>query len=226
MNQHRDKVVVGDRVYFYQSGPKAGVYVVGRVMSEAHDEPGADDFGRYKVDTAYDSFVEPPLTRDEMLADPVLKDFNVLRGQQGTNFPLSEELANRLAALTTDRLVAAGSASGDKWDLRPGETIRRTELHLRYGGGGQGGISPSARTPNVLIFTDLSAGQQHGYVFDGWQDDETFLYTGEGQQGDQTLAGGNRAIAEHREQGRSLRVFDGVRGISLHRRIRSCGSVA
>jgi hypothetical protein len=49
-------------------------------------------------------------------------------------------------------------------DLRPGDTIRRVELHRRYGGGGQGGISPSTKTPNVFIFSDPARGEQHGYI--------------------------------------------------------------
>jgi hypothetical protein len=74
------------------------------------------------------------------------------------------------------------------WDLRPGDFIKRTELHMRYGGGGQGGIAASRRSPNVLIFTDHAVGKEHGY-FDHW-DGELFHYCGEGQRGDQTIARG------------------------------------
>jgi hypothetical protein len=96
------------------------------------------------------------------------------------------------------------------WDLRPGDFIKRTELHMRYGGGGQGGIAASRRSPNVLIFTDHAVGKEHGY-FDHW-DGELFHYCGEGQRGDQTIARGNRTILHHREDKRALRVFEGVRG--------------
>jgi hypothetical protein len=96
------------------------------------------------------------------------------------------------------------------WRLKPGETVKRTTLHDEYGGGGQGGIAPSRRSPNVLIFSDRSVGQEHGY-YDQW-DGDVFHYCGEGQRGDQTLTRGNRAILRHREEGRTLRVFEGVRG--------------
>ena len=92
------------------------------------------------------------------------------------------------------------------WELKVGETIRRTELHERFGGRRQGGIAPSARTPNVFLFTDPASGRQHGY-FDGWAPDGRFHYTGEGQRGDQQLIQGNRTVLEHREQGRALRLF-------------------
>lgn len=98
-----------------------------------------------------------------------------------------------------------------EWDLKPGATIKRTELHARFGGRAQGGIGPSGQTPNVLIFSDAKAGEPHGY-YDGWQPDGCFHYTGEGQYGDQEMKSGNAAILNHRSDGRSLRVFDGARG--------------
>lgn len=99
-----------------------------------------------------------------------------------------------------------------EWTLKPGETIKRTELHQLFGGGGQSGISPSAQTPNVFIFSDLASGKQHGYV-DTWRDDGCFHYVGEGQRGDQEMTKGNRAILESAQKGRALRVFSGVGGI-------------
>jgi hypothetical protein len=49
------------------------------------------------------------------------------------------------------------------WTLKPGEVIRRTELHKQFGGSGQGGISPSSTTQNVLIFSDPEVGTLYGY---------------------------------------------------------------
>ena len=96
------------------------------------------------------------------------------------------------------------------WDVQPGDIIKRTVLHTRFGGRGQGGIGPSAKTPNILIFTDPKVGHFHGYD-DRW-DGPMFLYVGEGQRGDQQFIQGNKAVLEHRQSGRALRVFKGVRG--------------
>jgi len=96
------------------------------------------------------------------------------------------------------------------WDLSPGDKIKRTELHARFGGRTQGGIAPSTRSPNVMIFSGPS-GVKYGY-FDGWQPDGCFHYTGEGQTGDQQLKQGNRALAEHAQTNKSVRVFSGVSG--------------
>ena len=100
---------------------------------------------------------------------------------------------------------------GDEWHLVPGELVRRVDLHAKYGGSGQNGISPCRESPNVLIFTDPHSGHFHGYV-DTWAEDGTFRYTGEGQSGPQEFNRGNRAVRDHIEQGRHLRLFDGARG--------------
>ena len=97
------------------------------------------------------------------------------------------------------------------WTLEPGQKIKRTKLHQQFGGGRQGGIAPSAQSPNVFVFSDPAAGEQHGY-YDGWIGDGVFSYTGEGQRGDQVFRAGNAAILNHAGDGRSLRVFDGARG--------------
>lgn len=97
------------------------------------------------------------------------------------------------------------------WVLAPGESIKRVTLHDQFGGSRFGGISPSTRTPNVFIFSDPKSGEKHGYI-DDWKDDGCFHYTGEGQQGDQRMAVGKRAIAEADQVGRALRVFKGTGG--------------
>jgi hypothetical protein len=97
------------------------------------------------------------------------------------------------------------------WNLSPGNRILRTALHAEYGGRPQGGIGPSRVSPNVLVFTDPTAGEPHGY-FDGWKADGRFHYTGEGQRGDQRMVSGNATILRHAEEGRALRLFYGARG--------------
>src|SRR5690348_4711555 len=98
----------------------------------------------------------------------------------------------------------------DSWELAPGDVVNRAALHTRYGGSGRGGMAPSRMTPNMLIFTDPSVGNQHGY-YDGWVDD-VFHYTGMGQRGDQEMKSGNRALLEHHADGRSVRLFRGAGG--------------
>jgi hypothetical protein len=92
-------------------------------------------------------------------------------------------------------------------NLTPGDRIKRTDLHERYGGRRQGGISPSRVSRNVFLVT-APEGRAYGYVYDGYGEDGFFHYTGEGQLGDQQMTQGNRAIRDHVEEGRELHLFD------------------
>lgn len=93
-------------------------------------------------------------------------------------------------------------------ELAPGDKLLRREVHERYGGRRQGGIGPSTKAKVVLFFTAPDKGHQHGY-YDGWDDEGYFHYVGEGQRGDQQLTQGNKAILNHRADGRSLEGFLG-----------------
>lgn len=96
-----------------------------------------------------------------------------------------------------------------------GQTVRRADVVTRYGGSiYSGGIVPSNSTSTVMVYTDPDVGKTHGYNFDGWADG-AFYYTGEGQVGDQTLTAGNKAIANHAEDGRALHVFEVEPGQAL-----------
>jgi hypothetical protein len=90
--------------------------------------------------------------------------------------------------------------------LAPGDRLLRRELHERFGGREQGGISPSRKVPSVMFFTDPVTGHRHGY-YDGWDEDGLFNYVGEGQRGDQRLVQGNKAILNHASDGRTLEGF-------------------
>lgn len=72
---------------------------------------------------------------------------------------------------------------------------RRDEIHARFGGQRQGGISTPKDSPVVILFTG-EAGTTHGY-HDFWDDEGLLHYYGEGQVGDMTYTGGNRAILRH-----------------------------
>ncbi len=98
--------------------------------------------------------------------------------------------------------------STSEWDLEIGEELTRDQRRRRFGGSIYGGIEPSARTPNIFIYTDPSVGETHGYNYDGWVEEDTiFQYTGAGRVGDQLMRSGNQAILDHELAGRALRVF-------------------
>ena len=98
------------------------------------------------------------------------------------------------------------------WTIDPGTITTRAAVSAEFGGATQGGIQPSARTPNVLLYSDPAAGAQHGYRFDGFGSDGAYYSTGEGQQGSQQLVKGNRAVLNHALDGRALRLFEAQGG--------------
>jgi 5-methylcytosine-specific restriction protein A len=81
---------------------------------------------------------------------------------------------------------------------------RKTEINGPFGGSRQSGIAASAAYPAIFLFTGDS-GEQYGYA-DHWEEG-AYFYTGEGQRGPMTLTRGNRAIADHAEDGRALYLF-------------------
>jgi hypothetical protein len=98
-----------------------------------------------------------------------------------------------------------------EFDLTPGDRLLRKELHERWGGRQQGGISPSRTTPNIFIFWNPAVGEKHGY-YDEVRSDGRFYYTGAGQYGDQRMKDANLALLNHAASGRSVRLFAGAGG--------------
>lgn len=92
----------------------------------------------------------------------------------------------------------------------PGQIYRRRELHQKYGGQPQGGIS-TPRNHNLIFLFTGETGHQYGYR-DRWIEDGIFLYSGEGQRGDMTFIRGNKAIRDHIKKGEDLHLFKDVGG--------------
>jgi len=82
---------------------------------------------------------------------------------------------------------------------------RRDDIHRRYGGQQQGGISTPAETPAIFIFTG------HGTAYMGYRDefqpDGSFHYTAQGREGDMEMTRGNLAILDHVRNGKDLLLF-------------------
>ncbi|HEA50775.1 hypothetical protein LCGC14_0601300 [marine sediment metagenome] len=89
------------------------------------------------------------------------------------------------------------------------EYSRKTDIHGRFGGQAQGGISTPKNYPAIFLFTS-ETGAQHGYR-DEYREDGVFWYTGEGQTGDMKMASGNKAIMEHSRTQKTLHLFEYVR---------------
>lgn len=86
-----------------------------------------------------------------------------------------------------------------------GSRYNRWELHDIYGGQRYYGIVTPSDQDFILAFTGDS-GDTYGYT-DGFQEDGSFRYTGEGQEGDMTMDKGNVALRDHKENGKNLYLF-------------------
>lgn len=91
----------------------------------------------------------------------------------------------------------------------PDKIYKRTAIHEQYGGSGWGGISPSADFPYIFIFS-VPSGEQHGYK-DKWENEDVYSYTGAGQIGDMQFERNNLALLYHKENGKRVFLFIGVK---------------
>jgi len=86
---------------------------------------------------------------------------------------------------------------------------RGEDIHKPFGGQMRGGICTPKSVPAVFLFTGKS-GDQFGYVDKWTEDHEYYTFAGEGQEGDMTMKGGNRAIRDHAADGRALHLFEAL----------------
>lgn len=107
MNQHRDLVSVGDRIFFWVSGPNAELMAVGRVASPIYQREGSE-FGKYAVDIIYEARIEPPLSREEILSgNSALASYKPFGWLMGTNHPIKDlRVAKEIEQAIQPRLVA------------------------------------------------------------------------------------------------------------------------
>ncbi len=96
----------------------------------------------------------------------------------------------------------------DRPNFDPDSDYVRQEIHQKFGGNPQKGISAPADWDVVFVFTGPS-GKEYGYD-DAFLADGTLEYFGEGRTGDMefTENNGNTKIRDHKSRGLSLHVFE------------------
>jgi 5-methylcytosine-specific restriction enzyme A len=226
VNQHRDEILPGDIAFIWETGGNLGIRAVMRIDAEPRDMLELESEQAYwrVPETEVRCRAVGVLThRSVNLSKAFLHDVpglenmsGVFRGvMQGTNFPLTEAEGAILMKLVEQ----SGDAHSDPAQPLSGQQgvplfevgrvyERRKDIHARFGGQQQGGISTPSRYSCVFLFTGPS-GEQHGYR-DGWDDNGVFLYTGEGQSGDMSFVRGNLAIRDHAAAGRDLHLFESL----------------
>lgn len=92
---------------------------------------------------------------------------------------------------------------------------RRRDLHAKYGGQQQGGISTPSNHPYIFVFLSNN-GRRIGYE-DGWDENGTFNISGEGQRGEMSFTRGNLALRDHVKNSTELHLFQSIGGSGNYR---------
>lgn len=220
----RSQIEAGDRVVFWQAveGNRPGK-LIGSAIADETPQQVIDVLSLPWPDSRELDYRWSFNLRDiEELPVPIDMTWTQVRESFGvTGLPQQPRLADaewplisaRLDSYATRSIVRNVTPAGLVWSLQPGDYLTRFDRQARFGGSTMGGIQPSNVTQNIFLYSDPTAGNEFGYHYDGWTSDKSaFLYTGEGQTGDQPPTKGNKAIIEHATTRRSLRLFvaDGV----------------
>ena len=83
---------------------------------------------------------------------------------------------------------------------------KRSDIHDKYGGNRQRGISNCVEHPLIFIFTNPNSDEQDVYV-DEWKN-KYFYYSGEGRKGDMKMTGGNKSILDHQKNKKEIHLFE------------------
>ena len=102
-NQNRDKMKIGDLIFFRQSEPNSGVYAVGHLMKEPINR-GENIFGEWGVVVSFDYKIDAPLLKEEIAANRDLTSITQINGLQGSNFSMVNETAQLLLKYLESRL--------------------------------------------------------------------------------------------------------------------------
>lgn len=127
--------------------------------------------------------------------------------------------AERVVPLLERLGFEVGTEGHPAEQLKIGVTYYRKDLMARFGGQLQSGIWTPKEFNAIFVFSGDS-GKAYGYR-DGWTEDGIFQYTGGGQVGDMKFTLGNKAIRDHRKNGKDLLLFEdlgknkGVRYLGL-----------
>ncbi len=95
------KMHAGDKVVLWQSGPGGGIFALGDLVGDPYqrEQPMNEDdseeapYKRSKwwVDVRYTCILEQPITREVVKAHPILRNLEVLRWTNATNYRITEE---------------------------------------------------------------------------------------------------------------------------------------
>jgi MoxR-like ATPase len=122
VNQYKDEIHTGDRVYYWQAGSEGGIVGVGDVLDEPTVRPPLkselkfflqDDFASeyLAVLIRKEKFVNPPIRKNEVFAITDLANLAILKFANATNFRVTETESEAIETLLLPRY----------WKIAPGK---------------------------------------------------------------------------------------------------------
>jgi predicted RNA-binding protein with PUA-like domain len=125
VNQHKDKIKAGHKVFFWISGKGGGVFAIGTVLNDpTQTEAPASQYdtqgwtgtkGKLRTQVRIDHCLDEPISRDEVKACEGLESLQILKMSQGSNFKVTTDQAEVLAELYEEH-------GGELWDEQHHET--------------------------------------------------------------------------------------------------------
>ena len=117
------------------------------------------------------------------------------------------DLDETLWALLVQTVGADGEPGEDigAWPIEPGMKLRRDHVHAAFGGGRGAAECSNARTPNDILFVQLTPDDPE--LVPRW-DGGVLVAAGQAQRGSLDTPGGTAVVDSHVLRGRPLRVFE------------------
>lgn len=120
VSQHAREIHKGDRVAIWASGERAGIYALGEILEEPRIKPLSLEQQKYWIKKEdikkfeekkstmvryLKSIIDNPLLEEACRKDNLLKNMEILKHPQGTNFYLDKEHWKRIVNLTSENTI-------------------------------------------------------------------------------------------------------------------------
>jgi DNA-directed RNA polymerase specialized sigma24 family protein/predicted RNA-binding protein with PUA-like domain len=122
VTRYAKDINIGDEVFIWISGQKAGVYAIGEIIKSVEILNEVPDNDYWIVDKKSrpeekrillnftTKLIKSPLLREEIIQDSLLKSLSIIASPQGTNFKVTKEQWQRINALIKLDLKAKNTA--------------------------------------------------------------------------------------------------------------------
>jgi hypothetical protein len=99
----------------------------------------------------------------------------------------------------------------------PGDRFKRSEMHELVGGSFRHGMTSCSNGAEFLLFHDAKKSKKFGYdIWEGFQADGSFHYSGQGTSGDQELTKSNAALITAHDLGKRIHLIESVDGVCTY----------